>query len=284
MKFFFVTTDHLEKKVWFRDEDDFKVGMNYVAVSVATTGVRVLAFILMSNHVHFLLNCEKAKAQRFIEYYKKLYGTHFRNKYGEKRFFRRNGVVIEEIQTGDSALETVIAYIVMNSVAARICAAANGYRFGSGSCYFNDNKETGCAIGSLSGRKRMTILKSKTPVPEKWIIGSGGYVLPESFIPVEFVEKLFKTPARYNYFLRMSSKARKAADKSGPSFRDQVMIESLKDLCYSLFGKPGISALDETEKAEAVKQLRWRFGADSHQISRISGISYPIVTEMLNRL
>ena len=56
-KIWLVSTDHLEEGLWFREEEDFKVGMNYVAVQVSQSGVTILAFILMSNHVHFILSC-----------------------------------------------------------------------------------------------------------------------------------------------------------------------------------------------------------------------------------
>ena len=31
--FFLISTDHLEDRLWFRDEEDFRVAMNYVAVA-----------------------------------------------------------------------------------------------------------------------------------------------------------------------------------------------------------------------------------------------------------
>ena len=37
-KIWLVSTDHLEDGLWFREEDDFKVGMNYVAVQVYLSG------------------------------------------------------------------------------------------------------------------------------------------------------------------------------------------------------------------------------------------------------
>ena len=67
MEFWFVTTDHLTKKIWFRDEEDFKMGMNLVAVLAVALDVDVLSFILMSNHVHFVLCCSEAKAHQFIK-------------------------------------------------------------------------------------------------------------------------------------------------------------------------------------------------------------------------
>ena len=51
-------------KKW--DDEDFKTGMNYAATVAFLVGVNVLAFILMSNHVHFVLACSGEKARAFI--------------------------------------------------------------------------------------------------------------------------------------------------------------------------------------------------------------------------
>lgn len=282
--FFFITTDHLETRIWFRDDEDFKVGMNYLAVTAAKTGVTVAAFILMSNHVHILLYCCRADALHFINLFKQLYGTHYRNKYGDSRFFRRNSVAIDEIDSEDEGLEKVIAYIVMNSVAARICANANGYRWGTGACYFNDNKEVGHPVREMSGRSRIKLFRSRAKIPDSWTVGAGGYILPECYVAVKGVENIFKTPSRYNYFLNASSKAKKARDASGPAFRDQVVLECINDLCVTMFNKKSPSDLNKEEKKELVKQLRWRLSTEVHQISRVSGIKYAEVTEMINSL
>ena len=67
MDFWFATTDHLTDRIWFRDDDDFKMGMNLVAILAVVLQVDVLSFILMSNHVHFVLCCPKEKAERFMK-------------------------------------------------------------------------------------------------------------------------------------------------------------------------------------------------------------------------
>ena len=55
-KNYLLSTEHLESGLWFRSEDDFIVAMNYVAIQAAySPRVIVLAFILMSNHIHLVL-------------------------------------------------------------------------------------------------------------------------------------------------------------------------------------------------------------------------------------
>lgn len=55
MKYYHVYTKGLEDDVIFQDRQDFIVGMNQVAVSVFKTGIIMLAFVLMSNHFHFVV-------------------------------------------------------------------------------------------------------------------------------------------------------------------------------------------------------------------------------------
>ena len=67
-----VTTDHLEVRIWFKDDEDFKAAMNFVAALSTMAGLRIVAFVLMSNHVHFILECEYSVAEVFISRLKKM--------------------------------------------------------------------------------------------------------------------------------------------------------------------------------------------------------------------
>ena len=124
--FYFVTTDHLEDRLWFRDEEDFTVAMNYVAIAAFLSEVIILSFILMSNHVHFVLYCSHKRAVLFINKFKRLYAAYYQRKYGVCELLRRNGVDIREVKESDESLERAIAYVMMNCVAANICMEPSG--------------------------------------------------------------------------------------------------------------------------------------------------------------
>lgn len=81
-RYYLITTDHLTDRLWFRDDEDFRVAMNYVAIAAFLSGVLVLAFILMSNHVHFVASGSQEKVLLFINKFKQLYAAHYRRKYG----------------------------------------------------------------------------------------------------------------------------------------------------------------------------------------------------------
>lgn len=278
-KFYLLSTQHLEDGLWFRDEDDFRVAMNYVAIQAALCrDVTILAFILMSNHVHFVLKCKcKAEAEEYMNLFKSRYSIYYQKKYGVKELLRRNGLDVREIPNDDEAVEKVIAYVLMNSVAANICAFCNQYAWGCGNLFFNPSKLKGTRLGDLSVRLRIRMLHCKIDsLPEDWVVSPDGYILPENYADVSGVEQLFRSPQRFNYFLRSSSKAKKRLESGDnlPAFRDQSILHVLSDLCRSLFRKESFAELKAEEQSELARQIRFRFSADANQIARVCGVSY----------
>ena len=283
IEFYFVSTDHLSKGVWFRDDQDYKVGMNYIAIIALSSGIKVLAFILMSNHVHLVLQCSRAEAEWFINELKRRYSEYLNRRYGTDDFLRLIKVDVQKVSLEDESLERAVAYPLMNCVAANICLAASDYPWSSAGAYFKVTTAKSGRIGDLSLSARRKILHSKAVIPDDTLICEDGYIPPEAFIPVKFVESIFRTPKRLNYFLMNSSKAKQRLAKEDglPSFADNVVIAAAADLCRTLFRKTKVEDLNEEEKTELVKQVRRRFSADAHQISRVLSLPYSEVTRMM---
>lgn len=299
-KYYLVTTKHLEDGLWFRDEEDFVTGMNYVAIQAALAPeVVVLAFILMSNHVHFVLYGIRQEVEAFVNGFKGRFSHYLGRKYGVKEFLRRNKLDIKEISEDEAeALERAIAYVQMNCVAASICLYPGQYPWGTGSTFFQagwDGRNSGSRhaaqkyrrLGNLSGRERIRLMHSRAALklPNEWLLSESGFVLPESYVDVNHVESVFRFSKRMQYFLSSSSKARKrleAEDEKLPAFRDQVILGALPDLLQSLFHKPAFGALSTQEQAETLRQVRFRFSAGIHQAARVCGISYTEAARLLD--
>ena len=283
--YWLVTTEHLKEGLWFRDDEDFKVGMNYVAVLCFMLGVTILSYTLMSNHVHFILYCTRGEAREFIDTYKKYCARFLSGKYGIQEVLRRNKVDIKRISPDDESFEWACAYVEMNPVAANICLHPSAYPWGTGRTFFQVTSPKAVKLGTLSVNEARRLLHSKKVLPPDWLVGEDGYILPESYVPVELVESIFRTPKRMNYFFQNSSKAKRRQEFQGndlPSFRDQVLYVALPDLCRSLFGKNNASELNGDERQELVRQLRRRFSADIHQILRVTAFSKRDVARYLD--
>ena len=285
--FWLVSTEHLENRLWFRDDEDFKTGMNYVAAQAASSYVSVLAFILMSNHVHFVLFGTHEETLAFANSFKMRFARFVRRKYGQKEFLRRNCVDLRVLSRNDEGVERGIAYVHMNSVAANICSAPNQYQWGSGNVLFKQLKPEGRRLGSVSERERKRLLHCSVEMPSHWLLGHEGYILPSSFVARKEAEIIFHTPKRMNYFLSSSSKARKmlvSKEDSMPSFRDQIVVAAVPDLCRTLFGRESLDGLEPYQIGEVLRQIRYRFSSNVDQIARVAGLSYSEAARLLDQM
>lgn len=289
-KFYLVTTEHLEDALWFRDDGDFSTGMNYVAIQAALTPeVIVLAFILMSNHIHLLVYGTYEEVEAFVNSLKRRYSQYLQGRYGLKGFLRRNGVDISEISAEEpESLERALAYVQMNCVAANICLHPGQYPWGTGNAFFQVGQVRQYRrLGDLSGRERIRLLHSEEALrlPGEWLISDAGYVLPEMYVNARLVESVFRSPKRMQYFLNSSSKAKKrleGGDTNLPAFKDQTILRALPDLIQSMFQKSTFAELSVSEQAETLRQIRFRFSAGVHQAARVCGVSYADAAKLLD--
>ena len=285
LSYYLVSTDHLSERLWFRDDEDFKVGMNYVAILAVSANVRVLAFILMSNHIHLILEGTLADVSAFVTEFKRRYSKYYQRKYGIREFLRENGVDIRPVEREGEALERAIAYVQMNCVAANICAHPSQYRWGTGPLFFNAARPAGTPLRSLTRRAQVRALKSNARLPQSFRITEAGFIDPASYIDVPSVEKYFRKPSRYNYHLQNSSKAKIRLQESAlPAFRDQSILAAAPDLVRSLFRMNSMQELSREQKGELLRQLRFRFSADVAQLSRILGIPYKEAVDLMDSI
>ena len=278
-KYYLISSEHLEDGLWFRDDRDYMVAMNHMAIEASRFKgvVVVLAFVLMSNHVHVLLFGRKEDIIAFIISFKRRYSHYFSSRYGKNKLLKDNDFDIAEISREDDGLERVIAYVQMNPVSARICSHPTQYQWGSGCSFFNSKKISGKCLGDISDRTKRRLFHSHCSLPAGWIIGDDGFVLPENYVDVKWVERLFRTPTRMNFFYSGSSKARKRLEpgfEDLPAFRDQTILQALPDMCRSLFQKENFESLSGQERKELFLQIRYRFSADITQIARVCGVTY----------
>lgn len=284
MDYFLVTTSHLESATLFREDADFIVGMNTIPLIAAYTGVVVVAFILMSNHVHFILYCSYSQALDFINGFKKHYSFYLAKKYGIKEMLRRNRVDIQKLDQSGESLERAIAYVQMNPVAASICINPFDYPWGTGNCFFKVSPIKGIPVDSLSARSRHSLFHSRKEVPRGLLIGESGFILPESYIPKDRVEAIFRSPNRMQYFLNSSSKAKirlESKDSEIPSLKDTVVLPMMLELCQKMYGKRTVNDLSTDQLTELLRQVRYRCSSNINQLARITGLSYSQIAKLL---
>lgn len=274
MRYYHVYTKGLEDRELFRDRDDFVTGMNILAVVCFSCKVKLLAFVLMSNHVHFVMKSNRETAERFIWLYKNLLSRYLHNQYGEVKYLHRLRTSVDPVELSDENLKRLIAYVLNNPVKAGINCVAFGYEWSSARCYFNmmDDMNESIPVSGFSSRQLRRILHSCFKLPSSCRISSCGYVTPQSYIDIEAVEHLFGRARSFEYFLSSALAVRKGV-ADNISFSDGVLLSALKEILNNKYGVTSVSELDDFLKKNLIKDMKSRFTASSRQLARVVGLS-----------
>ena len=276
MEYYFSTSRKLANALLFQDDEDFSVAMNYIAVVADGSECSVLGFVLMSNHFHFVFAGEEEQVQLFLVDFKRIYSRHYQLKYGPQHILRHVSVLTKEVFPEDEGLEKVLAYVLQNPVMGNISGDIYGYRWSSACCLFREEMPPGIHSSTLSWRECSRKLRTRKHVQKDLIINEYGYVWPQCYVPVEFVNRLFRSPKRLNYFLAMSRKAKARAEVGNTNrvmFNDSVVTRALPDMLRTKFGKESLKELSHNEMVELAQELKYRFNASPKQIARIIGLS-----------
>ena len=71
--YYHVCTDGNALDWMFWDRSDFIAGVNRIGICALETGILVFAFVLMDNHVHFVLCGDISDVECFFDYFCQLY-------------------------------------------------------------------------------------------------------------------------------------------------------------------------------------------------------------------
>lgn len=285
MACFHVYTKGLADRELFLDKEDYIAGMNILAVVSWSLNIdlKLMAFVLMSNHVHFVMRSSRDKAERFIWIYKHLLSRYLRNKYGYEKPLRGLETSVVEVPDQADTLKRLIAYVLNNPVKAGINCMAYGYEWSSARCYFNmiDQSTGTTLVKDYTVRQLRKMLHSHRTVPSSWLISPSGYILPQCYIDTESVESYFKTSRSLEFFLSTSQTLKKGTNEN-IVFSDSIVIASMNEILDKKYGIESISEMDEFLRKNLVRELRVRFSAPSKQISRVTGIQVADIIRYLD--
>lgn len=269
-RYFHVYTKGLEDDIIFKERADFIAGMNYVPVAMAGLCIDLLAFVLMSNHFHFIIYADKHECERFIDNYKRLVSRYVRNKYGTSKILRAVKTSCCVIEQADEGLKRLIAYVLNNPVKAGINCMPQNYEWGSGRCYFTNYEDKSFLrrLSEFGVRQQIAILRSGVKLNQDYIITDSGYIDPQSYIDFKSVERIFVRARSMEYFLSVSNKT--SGDKDGPvSFSDSLVLSGLGEILEKKYGVENVSDLSIEVRRKVVLEIRKQFNSTPKQLARV---------------
>jgi REP element-mobilizing transposase RayT len=138
-----VTSRGNERKNIFRDDMDRNMLLKTVGEVKNKYDFKILAFVLMNNHYHFLLKTEKPNLPTIMQYLNTSYGIYFNRKY------RRNGHLFQSryhsvlVEYGPNIKE-VVRYVHLNPIRANAVETLPEYEWSS-HAQFSGIRENGIA-------------------------------------------------------------------------------------------------------------------------------------------
>lgn len=191
-----------ENELICRTREDYIRCIICLCIAAHATGSKLLAYCIMSNHVHICIRSEEIEL--FITKFRYSYTRYFNSKYqrrgrlGERSFFR---LELKGIYHTIAA----IAYILRNPLHHGICKTPFEYEFSSVTGVFT--KELGHLTSSdeITDRIAQRKLPSRNKLPYGIKLSKAGRPLPETITDVADLEHMFSTARTYLYYMNRIS-------------------------------------------------------------------------------
>ena len=285
--FYHISTEGLEQVTLLKDEEDYRVAWNYLALVAWRTGVDIVAFVLMSNHIHTLLACRDIiQARKAIALFKQLLSTYLRNKYGVSHVLHNSSDSISLIDS-IKYLRNCIAYIFRNPISARICTKPEEYKWSSyHSCFRSAACGNARNMADMKYRERRQVMHSSRNLSEcPLLVDDYGYVTLDSFVRNDIVSNAFLNSGKsFMYHLGSCNDAKTEYELVYQPMRevtDNDMYEEVSRYVAVRFRDKAISDLTTAEKCSILKALFFNHKTTVPQLSRIIGLPRELVRKML---
>lgn len=132
---FHVLVQGIAKNYIFNFEKDKSVYLSYLQDRSTKNNISILAYCIMGNHAHILVNCDlKENISKFFYEVNKSYAQYYNGNRRRVGYVFRNRYRMETI-VGETYLVNCISYIHNNPVKAKMCETASQYEFSSAKSY-----------------------------------------------------------------------------------------------------------------------------------------------------
>lgn len=182
----------------FRSDEDYRHGIACLCLAVYINNARLLAYCLMSNHIHICISTEDTAA--FIKAFRYPYSRYFNRKYHRKGRLGERNFFIMEIDGLHHTL-TAIAYILRNPLHHGICSTPFEYEYSSVRAGFRKQLGFSQDVPLISRHRQHLYLPDKKILPKGIRMDATGLILPETIIDIADLEHLFASARSYIYYM-----------------------------------------------------------------------------------
>lgn len=268
----------------FNDTEDFISGINRIGICKLISNVLVIAYVLMDNHVHFVLHGTIFQCKKFIQQYKLLTGKWISKKYRMNSPLRLLPSQLILIQDEEQLLDT-IAYLDRNAIVAGYQYLPQEYAWGSAKYIFHDVDNSRIdtrEIKDFNAKEQQQLFKTWHKIPGNWRVDTNGMIAPQCFLEINTLDKLFKSPIKYLFHLSKKLEGKIELIQGTQTFiPDKELRKITQQLAMELFSTTSVQQLDFSSKITIARKLRFNHGSTAKQISRIISLDHETITKFI---
>lgn len=259
--------------VIFVTEEDYRTGMTILGMcAILQKGIRIIAFELMSNHIHLVVCGSEEDILGFFRMFKRLLARHMAHD-GRADSVKRLEMNLFRIESLEN-LRNVIAYVHRNGFIVNKDMTPHSYPWGTNRFYFNPDSrlrysEVRKGMGAV---ERRAVSHSRLFDDEKGLFMTDDYVSPLCFCAINEGESMFRN-ARH-YYSKVSRHIESYDDIARSIgedilYTDEDLYSAMIAIIRDDYGTSNPSLLAADAKFKVAKTLRYNYNATRKQIQRM---------------
>ena len=265
----------LEDNVLFASREQFVSGMNRVGICrILIPEVIIFAFVLMDNHVHFILYGTLEDCNRFMAQYKRLTCISVSQDNGRKlEGFEFNSWLIPNKEK----LIEKICYVLRNPFVAGMGVMPTSYIWGSGPLMFNpESSRAFHPLGNTSIYSRRKNFSTTVDIPSDWLVDDKWMLWPGNYVDLIRAESHFGCAAKLLYELCKKNEDLINQEMYGSSIslHDNDVLSILERNAEDLFGNKCLDYLDVEQRLDLIRAMKKQGTSDVKQLGRLLHLKY----------
>ena len=269
-----IYTPGLETPVLFGVKEDYVFAMNLICqAAMASDGVGILAFEVMSNHLHMVGSGEKPNAEKLFAFL-------------DKRLRRcAKTLTCKEIPSSfiaqykeiDSlqSLRNTIVYVNRNGFVTDRKYTPFSYPWGTGKYYFNETDFIGVNADLTVNERRFMFRGRSAALPDIYRVHDG-YITPSSYCNLKLGMSMFRDA--HHYFFMVSKNVEAYGELAlelddGEYLTDTELISQMLKLVKRDYNLNSLRDMSKAQKYDFAKRLRFEFRSSNEQIRRVLNLT-----------
>lgn len=278
-----VNTSHTTTELLAAEEEEYRTLISLFGYQAILQGICVLAFEVMSTHIHGLYAATEDKALAHMESVLEQYGRYLRRK-GRSLNLKALDPKAFPIPTLQQ-LRNEIAYVIRNSFVARPDVHVFADPHGSGYLYYNPMIDLlpSRPFHELSLKEKRSLLHTRDVEDPHGLRVLDGRIDPACFVDYRLVESLFPNARKFVMWTMKNVEAQASIAQSRgeqPMLTDDDVLSLVFKRCRKLYNQSGPSKLTVEQKKELALVLKQELHVPNDQLARTVSLSLNILTEM----